>query len=383
MSRLLTADPKKRMTFPEALQHPWLSSGSESADGTALPLLVSSLPFNAGHEPSVVASVTSGSFVDSQGMGELARDGNRAWTHCCFSAAQLRINGTPAKNSVVTAGVTTPDRSGHDEVTTEAGDLMMNGPVSDSVSAANEHPGQGRTLNGGDFSMADFDSEPKRQEPTSAFSSASDIDEEPARVARHNGSAMSLDAATSSVPQPRSFYSDGTKALAPPPLVTSADAPAPEVSTSRVANNGRPREIEKRSRPDSQPEDEEEKADSIASLDSHLTPAEGEGDGDGDEDDGDGDGGRHGRKSEEENARPRRSSRRSSVRSSGSKSTPARATPQRRANPRTSSSAASRNHTPQQSNATAGVATPTEAGTSPEVFSGVMTRRRAKAARLA
>ncbi|ORY91469.1 kinase-like domain-containing protein [Leucosporidium creatinivorum] len=326
INKLLLADPNKRMTIKQALNHPWLAS-TANPDAATLPLLVSSLPYNGGGHSSSLApaiSTASDSFVDSQGMNN------------------LRIAGSPARQSLASASITTPDRVAED-IATEAGDISID--VASTVGLPTPNISHTNSFThlpavNGDLAMTDdhlngatsnghatSPTSVKRKQPASAFSSESELDDSPARDgAQGEGSAMSLDASFVAPPPPLPLPTPSV------PLEPQQSLPfdLPAVPESKVL------EVESKEEP--APEIEEEAPGPEVQ--------------------------------EEEAPKPKRSTRRTSAASSARAST----TPRRR------SARPSRGATP----AAASESDPNEERTpEPAPVVGMTTRRRAKAARLA
>lgn len=237
------------MTFKQALKHPWLVNGC--MDGSALAPLVSSLPFNTGHEASVPRSVTDDSFIDSQGLGEPhGRQERSRYSEAepWFIVAQLRINGTPAKNGTVAAMYgTTPDRSAYDEVATESGDISVNAHSTDETALNGRrhdrigHASKDTSMGGTSFNHSrsgdnNDESHPDADHgPRSAFSSASDVEDGEGATPpldRTNLSAMSLDPVTP-------VASQGPNGTSVPALVPLASVPV-AVAEAAVEEGGLP-----------------------------------------------------------------------------------------------------------------------------------------------
>lgn len=132
-------------------------------------------------------------------------------------ADNLRIAGSPARQSLASASITTPDRLAED-IATEAGDLSVD--IASTVGLPTPNISHSNSFSrlpsvNGDLVMSDAPNgaaistghttsptSVKRKQPASAFSSESDLEDSPARNGANGGSAMSLDASFIAPPPP-------------------------------------------------------------------------------------------------------------------------------------------------------------------------------------
>ncbi|KAL8278358.1 hypothetical protein RQP46_009250 [Phenoliferia psychrophenolica] len=187
LRQLLVVDPTKRMSVKDALAHPWLATAAPTNGPlTALPLHVSTLPFNDPSSHSERATVQSVPFgLDTPSLTSAGVSGDDSFAYS-QGLHNLRL-GTPMR-SMTSASQTTPERHPDAEEggSTDAGDQTTIGLPTPIVSEtappldadATIHPSHSHSPS------------TKRKEPASASSSASDVE---AASDDGAGSAMSLD----------------------------------------------------------------------------------------------------------------------------------------------------------------------------------------------
>ncbi|KAI5480399.1 ser/thr/tyr protein kinase RAD53 [Pseudohyphozyma bogoriensis] len=216
LSKMLLADPTKRMTVPtdpypsseESLEHPWLATTTNNGvSSRAAPLLVSSLPFNSGANarPADTPSLTSPaiSTADSFGYSQRMND--------------LRL-GTPHR-SMASITQTTPDRTMEDEGTTEAGEHSAH----EVPTPVNSNATGNRVAFAEDHSMMAVSptvGSAKRKQLASAFSSSSSNG-----MMGQQRSAMDLDEAPTIAPG------------VPPPAPAAPESKSDAIESSSVAGD--------------------------------------------------------------------------------------------------------------------------------------------------